>query len=83
MKFKPLNNRVLVKPDTVGEKKTKYGLVLPEGKELPATGVVVIGNEDVKEGEKVVFSKFGYDEVAIDDQRHYLVSAASILGKFT
>lgn len=71
------------------------GIIIPETaqKEKPEQGVVLaIGdgkwNEDadarvpmsVKVGDRVVFSKYGYDEVKIDNQEYFVVSEGSILG---
>lgn len=79
--FKPLNNRVLVKPDET-KTQTNSGIFLTESKEKPATGVVMVGNSMVKKGEKVLFSKFGFDEVGIDNQIYYVVSENNLLGIF-
>jgi len=74
------------------------GIIIPDTakKEKPEQGVVVaVGpgkwNEDgdarlsmdVKEGDKVVFSKYGYDEVKVEDKEYFIVSESSILGVFT
>ena len=71
------------------------GIIIPETakQEKPEQGVVVaVGegkwNEDgdkripvnVKAGDRVVFSKYGYDEVKIKNQEYYIVSESSILG---
>ena len=70
------------------------GIIIPETakKEKPEQGVVVaIGpgkwDEDgekripmeVKKDDKVVFSKYGYDEVKVDDKEYFLVSESNIL----
>ncbi len=70
------------------------GIIIPDSvnKEKPEQGIVVaVGNgkwnEDgdakmvmeVKVGDKVVFSKYGYDEVKVDDTEYYIVSESSIL----
>jgi chaperonin GroES len=34
---------------------------------------------EVKEGDKIVFSKYGYDEVTVGGTEYYLVSESSIL----
>lgn len=71
------------------------GIIIPETaqKEKPEQGVVLaIGdgkwNEDadarvpmsVKIGDRVVFSKYGYDEVKVGNQEYFIVSESSILG---
>ncbi len=74
------------------------GIIIPETvkKENPEQGIVIaVGagkwNEDgdqripleVKVGDKVVFSKFGFDDIKIDGKDYYIVSESSILGVFT
>jgi chaperonin GroES len=76
---------------------SKSGIIIPETakKEKPEQGVVIaVGagkwNEDadkrvamdVKEGDRVVFSKYGYDEVKVEDHEYFIVSESSILGIF-
>jgi chaperonin GroES len=71
------------------------GIIIPDTakKEKPEQGVVVaVGsgkwNEDgdkrlpseLKVGDRVVFSKYGYDEVKIKDQEYFIVSEGSVLG---
>lgn len=77
--FKPLNNRILVKPDPVSNE-TESGILLGENKEKPATGTVVIGGELVKKGDKILFSKFGFDETEIDKVTYFVVSEHNLLG---
>jgi chaperonin GroES len=73
------------------------GIIIPDtvNKEKPEQGVVVaVGpgkwDEDgekripmgVKDGDRVVFSKYGYDEIKIDGKEYYIVSEGNILGVF-
>ncbi|MEM9336499.1 MAG: co-chaperone GroES [Patescibacteria group bacterium] len=75
--------------------KSASGIIIPDSakQEKPEQGVVVeVGpgkwNEDgdgriamgVKAGDKVVFSKYGFDEVKVKDQEYFIVSESSILG---
>lgn len=90
----PLGDRILVKPaGKEGEKKLASGIIIPEtvDKERPAQGVVVaVGPgkyEDgtrvpmqVKVGNTVIFSKYGYDEVKIEGEEYYILSESNILG---
>lgn len=70
------------------------GIIIPETakKEKPEQGVIVaVGpgkwDEDgekripleVKLGDKVVFSKYGFDEVKMTDQEYFIVSESNIL----
>ncbi len=75
--MKLLNNRVLVKPDEE-LKENAFGIALTQ-KEKPTTGVVEIGNKDVKKGKKILFSKFGYDEVVLENGTFYVISSPNIL----
>ena len=81
MTFRPLNNRILVEPE-IGEKTTASGIILNAKEEKPVIGTVIVGNKDVKKGDKIIFSKFGYDEVKIDDKLYYVVSDFNLLGVF-
>jgi chaperonin GroES len=73
------------------------GIIIPDTakKEKPEQGVVIaVGsgkwNEDgdaripleVKVGDRIIFSKYGYDEVKIDDKEYFIVGENSILGVF-
>lgn len=80
--LKPLNNRLLIKPDPK-ETQTSSGILLIENKnERPHTGTVVVGNDDVKKGDRVLFSLFALDEVEIEGENYCVVSANGILGIF-
>ena len=95
--FKPLADRVLVEP-VQAETKTASGIIIPDTakKDKPEQGIVVaVGtgkwNEDgdkrmamdVAVGDKVVFAKYGYDEVKVDGKEYYIVAESSIFGIFT
>jgi chaperonin GroES len=73
-----LHNRVLVEPDPRQEM-TSFGILIPDNKERPVTGTVVIGNSSVKEGDRILFSLFGLDEVKIDGKDYAVVSDSGIL----
>lgn len=88
----PAGDRVLIKP-MAKESVTASGIIIPDTvKEKPEQGVVVaVGsgkkNEDgkviplsVKVGDKVMFSKYGYDEIKIGGVEYYVVSENNILG---
>lgn len=78
--FKCLNNRVLVRPEEKATE-TASGILLSEKVvEKPVIGIVVVGNKDVEQGDRILFSKFGYDEVTIDEELYYVVSDFNILG---
>lgn len=92
--IKPLGDRVLVEPlaeDAGG--KSKHGIIIPEtvSKEKAEQGLVLaVGpgrlTDDgkilplrVKKGQKVLFAKYGPDEVKVGDKEYYIISEASIL----
>lgn len=80
-KIRPLNDRVVVKR-LEAEEKTKSGIIIPDNaKEKPQQGeVLAVGpgkwNEDgdermkmdVKVGDKVLFAKWGANDVKIDGE---------------
>ena len=91
-KIRPLDDRVLIKPD-VAEDRTSSGIYLPEGaKEKPITGkVIAVGPgklaDDgtrtaitVKVGETVVYGKYTGTEVELDDEQHVLAKEGELLG---
>lgn len=91
----PLHNNVLIEPVSDEERgtKTKSGILIPEtvDKEKPDQGKVIEvgpGRRDnnakivpmsVKKGQKVVFSKYGPDEIKIDGKKYYIISEDNIL----
>ena len=79
--FKPLQNRVLIEPE-LHAMQTTSGIILPENKEKPRIGTVVVGNEEVKAGDRVLFSLFGMDELDLDGKHLVIVSDSAILGIF-
>jgi len=94
LSLSPLGDRVVVSPsDREGEKRLPSGIIIPDSvdKEKPAKGeVVAVGPGkyeegartpmQVKVGDMVIFSKYGYDEVKIDGETYYILAEANILG---
>lgn len=85
MKIRPIGERVLVKPVKV-EEKTASGIILPEAgdKERPNMAeVIAIGKgeklEDIKVGEKVVYSKFSGTEIKDGDEKYLVLNIEDIL----
>ena len=37
---------------------------------------------EVKEGDRVIFSKYGFDELKVEDKEYYIVAESSVLGVF-
>lgn len=89
--LKPLDDRVVVRA-IEAEQTTASGLVIPDtAKEKPQEGeVVAVGPGrvadsgerialDVKEGDRIVYSKYGGTEVKIDGEEFLILSARDIL----
>ncbi len=82
----PLGDRVLVDPEVKDDTKTASGIILPDSanKEKPKQGSVVAVGEledvkDVKVGDTVLFSDYGYDEVKVDDKEYYIIQSKNLL----
>jgi chaperonin GroES len=90
MKLKPLEDRVVLKQQEA-EEKTQSGIILPDSaKEKPQAAVVVAvgpgkvvdGHKvemQVKEGDKVIYSKYSGTEVKYDDEEYIIVSQTDII----
>ncbi len=91
MKVKPLQDRVLLKRLEV-EEKTAGGIIIPDtAKEKPQEcRVIAVGpgkildngelrKPGVKEGDRVLISKWGGSEVKIDGEEHILIKEDEIL----
>ena len=89
--IKPLEDRILVKTSEA-ETTTASGLVIPDtAKEKPQEGVVVAvgpgrfdesGNRvpmDVKEGDVVIYSKYGGTEVSVRGNDYLVLSTRDVL----
>ena len=80
--IKPLGDRVVVKR-IEEEPKTKGGIVLPDtAKEKPQKGkvsAVGTGRLEVKEGDIVVFAKYGGTEIEIDGEEYVILSERDLL----
>jgi chaperonin GroES len=87
-----LNDRVIVKR-LEEEEKTKGGIIIPDtAKEKPQEGkVVAVGPGklddagkraamDVKEGDRILFSKYAGTEIKIEGEEHVFMKEDDILG---
>ncbi len=92
MKLKPLDDRVVVKPQEA-EEITAGGIVLPEAaKEKPMMGKVIsVGpgkttddgkraKMSVKKNDVVLYGKYGGSEVEIDGKEYKILRESEILG---
>ena len=92
MNLKPLDDRIVVKPNEA-EQTTASGLVIPDtAKEKPQEGEVLAvgpgrfndsGTErvplDVQVGDKVIYSKYGGTEVKYGGEEFLILSARDVL----
>ena len=90
MKLKPLSDRVVVK-QLEAEETTKSGIILtgsakekPQEAEVVAVGPggIVDGKEvtmQVKEGDKVIYSKYSGTDVKINNDEYIIVRQSDIL----
>ena len=92
MKIRPLQDRVLVKR-IEEEEKTKGGIIIPDtAKEKPQMGVIMAAGKgkktedgklvplDVKQGDKVLFSKYAGTEVKVEGDELLIMREDDILG---
>jgi chaperonin GroES len=90
MQLKPLGDRVVLQAQKA-EEKTKSGIILPDSaQEKPQAAVVVAvgpgkvenGSKvemQVKEGDKVIYSKYSGTEVKYDGEEYNIVSQKDII----
>jgi chaperonin GroES len=91
MKLKPLNDRVIV-TRVEKEQKTAGGIIIPDtAKEKPQEGKIVAagpgklddkGNRipmEVKEGDRILFSKYAGTEIKINGVEHIFMKEDDIL----
>jgi chaperonin GroES len=92
MKIRPLQDRVIVQR-IEEEQKTAGGIIIPDtAKEKPQMGVVMaVGNGkktedgkvvplDVKQGNKVLFSKYAGNEIKVEGEEYLIMKEDDILG---
>jgi len=92
MNIKPLSDHILIEPITV-EEKTKSGILLPDTaeKERPEQGrVIAVGPGkktsagkiipmEIKTGDKVLFTKYGPNEIKLANKEYLIARQEDIL----
>lgn len=92
MRIKPISNYILIEP-IKEEEKTKSGILLPDTaeKERPEQGKVIAvgpgrkdkkGNRfplEIKTGDKVLFTKYGPNEIKVDNKEYLIAKEDDIL----
>ena len=90
--IRPLEDRILVRPEEA-EETTASGIVIPDtAKEKPQEGTVIavgpgkrsdqsgdIIPVDVKEGDRVIYSKYGGTDVTLNGEDLLILSARDVL----
>jgi len=86
MKLKVIDDKLLVEQDEAEEQKTAGGIYIPDtAKEKPQKGTVIaVGTDEdlrdmVKEGDKIIFSKYTGDEVEFEEKKYLVVQRGDIL----
>lgn len=92
MTFRPLHDRVLLRR-LEQEEKTAGGIIIPDSaKEKPMEGeVVAVGSGhindngdvrplDVKEGDRVIFTKWAGTEITVDGEELMVMKESDIIG---
>ena len=93
-KVLPLGSWILIKPFTKAEisAKNSFGIILPgsDSKDKSEQGkVLAVGSGEyrdgklispsVKVGDKVAFSKYGFEDITVDGEEFYLIKNENIL----
>ena len=92
MKIKPISDHILIEP-IKEEEKTKTGILLPDTaeKERPEQGKVIAvgpGKKDktgnfipleIKQGDKVLFTKYGPNEIKVENKEYLIAKEEDIL----
>ncbi len=89
--FKPLGDRVLVKP--IERETMKGGIIIPDtAKEKPMEGEILAAGPgkmtdkgersamDVKKGDRVLYGKYSGTEVKLDGETYLIIHQDEILG---
>lgn len=85
MKIKPLDDRILVEL-IEEETKTTSGIIIPDtAKEKPRMGkVIAVGTDEdlrekIKEGDRVLFAKYGGEEISTNGKELKIIPRSDIL----
>lgn len=85
MNLQPLDDRVIVEFEKE-EETTASGIIIPDtAKEKPRMGkVIAVGTDEdlqekIKVGDKVLFAKYGGEEIEVEGKEYKIVQRADIL----
>jgi len=85
-KLKAVGAKIIVRP-VKEEEKSASGIILPESAnkektnmgEIVALGKLTDSYKDLKEGDKVLFSEYGYDTVEYEGEEYFVMPDNKIL----
>lgn len=86
MKIKPIDDRVLLQSIETEQKKVGNIIIPDTAKEKPQIGkVIAVGNDEdlkeiVKEGDKVIYAKYGGTEIELEGTKYLIVQKSDLLG---
>jgi chaperonin GroES len=87
MKIRPIDDRVLLEPLELSKEQKVGNIIIPDtAKEKPQIGkVIAIGNDEdlqkiVKEGDKVIYAKYGGTEIELEGTKYLIVQKSDLLG---
>lgn len=85
MKLKPMDDRILVEFEKE-EEKTASGIIIPDtAKEKPRMGTVIaVGTDEdlqdkIKVGNKVLFAKYGGEDIEFEGKEYKIIQRSDIL----
>ena len=84
MKVKPLQDRILLKPE-LAESKTASGIIIPDTAQEKTQKAVVVAIGDDKEkikvsvGDKVIYDKSAGTQIKIEGVEHLIVKANDVI----
>ena len=80
MTIKPMDDRILVEP-LEEEKTTSGGIIIPDS----AMGkVIAVGTDEdlqdkIKVGDKVLYAKYGGEEISVEGKEYKIIQRADVL----
>ena len=84
MKVKPLQDRILLKPE-LAESKTASGIIIPDTAQEKTQKAVVMAVGDDKEkikvsvGDKVIYDKYAVTQIKIEGEEYLIVKASDVV----
>lgn len=84
MKVKPLQDRILLKPE-LAESKTASGIIIPDTAQEKTQKAVVmaVGNDKekikVSVGDKVIYDKYAVTQIKIEGEEYLIVKANDVI----